>query len=104
MTFGREARALQMGRATIASDRATRADHAVVRQPRVWCFTKNVPDGACGAWTSGEPRNIAIRRHASHGNARDDAQDASAEDGRAQRSIASASTRPSARGKLTWLI
>lgn len=93
-----------MRRVSEAADRATRRDHAVVRQARVQGMTKDAADGPRRAGSSGQPRHIAVGGDLTFGDPGHDAQHAPSEHRRAgQRITASERTRPSARGRLMWL-
>lgn len=99
VSFGREERSLELRRPAKTPDRAGSADHPVIRQPRIRRLSQNVADRPRRTWPSGASRDIAVGRYTSCRNSGNDAKDAVGER-RASYRIASAKTRPSARGSV----
>lgn len=67
--------------ATVPAEPTVGPDDAVVRETGDGRATHDVADGARGTRTTGQRRHLTVGRHATRGNAADDAQDARGEFG-----------------------
>ena len=103
MPLSRKQVALQLRRSSEAAERPGGADDAVIRKQRFRRIAKNVADGARRSRPARHARDVAVRRDTSCRNSGDHTQHPPRE-GRGRRAalqrIASASTRPSARGSV----
>ena len=96
--------AFELRRAAEAANHAPRANHTVIRQPGFTCGAQDVAARPRGAGPTGQQSHVAVGGDLAYGNPSDHAQDPATEEGAdGQRATASVNTRPSARGRLTWL-
>ena len=101
VAFGGEQGSFEMWRRAEPANRSACGNHAVIGQAWFCGRAHDVAHRTRGAGTTRQPGHIAIGRDLAHRDPSHDTEHPTGEDGRiAQRTIASVSARPSARGKV----